>query len=197
MADLLVYGSLEFGRVVRDLARQCGHTFAGYVDDVHHGGEVLGNFEEVARRFPPERFEWALAIGYRDLAARWTAFQRVKARGYRLPPLVHPRAYVHDPGRLGEGCFVMASAVVDLQASLGALVVVWPGAVVNHDSVVGENCFLSPNATVCGCVTIGRQVFVGAGATIVDHVDVPAGTFVKAGSLYRGSRGAGPDPKGQ
>lgn len=197
MANLLVYGSLEFGRVVRDLALQCGHAFAGYVDDVHRGAEVLGPFDDVARRYPPDQFALALAIGYRDLDARWTVFQRVKARGYRLPPLVHPRAYVHDPGRLDEGCFVMAGAVVDLAASLGALVVAWPGVVVNHDSVVGENCFLSPNATVCGCVTIGRQVFVGAGATIVDHVEVPAGTFVKAGSLYRGPRSAGSAPQGR
>ena len=196
MANLLVYGSLEFGRVVRDLAIQCGHRFAGYIDDVHRGEEVLGPWEQVADRCPPPRFEVAVAVGYRNLGARWDVYERVKARGYRLPPLVHPRAYVRDPAGVGEGAFVMAGAIVDVAASIAPLVVIWPGAVVNHDSAVGENTFLSPNATVCGCVTIGRHVFVGAGATIVDHVEVPAGVFVKAGSLYRGPRDPSPGTPG-
>lgn len=197
MTELLVYGSREFGRVVKDLAEQCGYRVAGFIDDFHRGDGILGTFAEVAGRCPPARFEVAIAVGYRDLGARWAVRERVVAHGYRLPALVHPRAYVRDPARIGDGSFVMAGAIVDLQASLGPLVVVWPGAVVNHDSRVGENSFLSPHATICGCVTIGRQVFVGAGATIVDHVEVPAGTFVKAGSLYRGPLGPGPDAPGR
>jgi sugar O-acyltransferase (sialic acid O-acetyltransferase NeuD family) len=196
MADLLVYGSLEFGRVVKDLAVQCGHRFAGFVDDFNRGEEVLGTFDEVAGRCPPPRYEVAIAVGYRNLGARWDVYRKVKARGYQLPPLVHPRAYVRDPARIGEGTFVMAGAIVDVHATLGALVVAWPGVVVNHDSTVGENTFLSPNATVCGCVTVGRQAFVGAGATIVDHVEVPAEAFIKAGSLYREPHDPSPEAPG-
>jgi len=186
MASILVYGSREFGRVVKELVSCCGHDFAGFIDDYHPGEEVLGRFDDVSRRFPPPAHEVAIAVGYKDLAARWGVFEAVKERGYRVPPLVHPRAYVADSATVDEGAIVMAGAIVDVRVVLAPLVVAWPGVVVNHDSVVQANSFLSPAVTVCGGATIGRQSFVGAGATIVDHVSVPPDSFIRAQSLVTG-----------
>jgi len=184
MKKTLVYGSLEFGRVIKDLVQQCGREFAGYIDDFNAGEEVLGGFDRVRSLCTPAFHDVVIAVGYNNLQARWDVYEKVRAAGYRVPPLVHPRAYVRDAELVGEGALVMAGAIVDVNARLGALVVVWPGVVVNHDSSVAANSFLSPNCTVCGCVEVGAHTFVGAGAVIVDHVVVPAGSFVKAGALY-------------
>lgn len=186
MKRVLVYGSLEFGRVIKDLVIQCGREFAGFIDDYHLGDEVVGNFAVASEQCTPSSHEIAVAVGYKNLRARWEVFQRVKALGYCSPSLIHPRAYVRDPKNVGEGAFIMAGAVIDVEAHLGPLVVAWPGVVVNHDSRIGANTFLSPNCTVCGCVTIGSHCFIGAGSTIVDHVEVPPECFVKAGSLRTG-----------
>lgn len=184
MKKVLVFGSQEFGGVIKALVAQCGYEFAGFIDDYNSGEEVLGGFDEVSRRYPPATHDLAIAVGYNNLLARWEVFQKVRRSGYVLPRLVHPQAYVHDLENVGEGSFVMAGAVVDVNARLGPLTVVWPGVVVNHDSGVAANTFLSPNCTVCGFVTIGEHCFVGAGTTIVDHVNVPRKSFLKAGSLY-------------
>lgn len=184
MKPLLVYGSREFAVVIRDLVGQCGRTFAGFIDDFQSGADILGSLSEVAERCPPATHDMALAVGYNNLPARWDAYLRVKACGYDLPPLIHPRAYVRNPEKVGEGSLIMAGAIVDINAELGPLTVLWPGVVVNHDSSVAANTFLSPNCTVCGFVKIGANAFIGAGATIVDHVTVPAGSFVKAGALF-------------
>jgi len=194
MAEMLVYGSLEFGRVVKDLVGQCGHRFAGYIDDYNGGDEVLGGLAHVVEHFPPDRYQVAIAVGYRDLSARWNVYQTVRSKGYGVPALVHPRAYVRDAGSVGDGALIMAGSVVDVHAVIASLVVIWPGAVVNHDSVVHENTFLSPNSTVCGCAIVGRATFVGAGATIVDHVEVPPGSFIKANAVFGGRTAASPDP---
>lgn len=187
MKKILVYGSQEFGRVVRDLVEVCGGQFAGYIDDVYEGEEILGPFAQIKERFPSSDYAVAMAVGYKNLAVRAQLAERVKVNGYELATLIHPCAYVRHRERVAAGSLVMAGAVVDVGATLGELVVVWPGVVVNHDSSVGANTFLSPNATICGFVQVGAGCFIGAGSVIVDHMQIPDDSFVKAGALYKGA----------
>jgi sugar O-acyltransferase (sialic acid O-acetyltransferase NeuD family) len=182
---LLVYGSKEFGRVIKDLVGQTGHEFAGFVDDFSAGPDVVGTYEHVRTALPPaSETGIVVAIGYDHLAARWSVYQRLKRDGYTMPALVHRTAIVHPDTRIGEGAIVMAGANVDVFSELGDLTVLWPGVIVSHDCNVGRNCFLSPGAVLCGFVTTGTDCFVGAGAVIADHRSVPDGTFVKAGVVY-------------
>lgn len=181
---LLIYGSREFAEVVRDLAAACGHECAGHIDDYTTGPGILGDYSFCRLQYPPSEYGVVLAVGYKDLAARWNLFQTLRCDGYELPALVHPEAYVRDKTRIGAGTMVMARAIVDVAARVEELSVLWPGVIVNHHSVIGVNSFVSPNATICGCTTVGGHSFIGAGAVIVDHVTVPEGSFVRAGSVF-------------
>jgi len=181
---ILIYGSREFGRVVRTLVIDCGYSFVGFIDDWESGADIMGRFEEVLSRFPPSECQIAIAIGYKDLRARMEVYRRIKDANYQLARLIHPAAYVRSPENISEGAIIMAGAIIDVNASTGALCVIWPGATLNHDSTLGANVFLCPNATVCGYVRIGDNCFIGAGAVVVDHVSVPANTFLKAGAVY-------------
>ena len=40
MKPLLIYGSQDFGRLVSDLAEQCGYRVVGFVDDLYSGEEI-------------------------------------------------------------------------------------------------------------------------------------------------------------
>ena len=182
---LLVYGSSEFGAVLRDVLADCGHEFAGFIDDVHPKNPgVVGSFEQARASHPPSTAGLVLAIGYKHLEARRKVFDSARAAGYRFPPLVHPAAHVHPSAKVGEGAVVMARAIVDRQANVGEACVLWPGVNVSHDSRIGSNTFASPSAIVCGFVEVGRDCFLGAGSVIADHRTVPDGSFVKAGSTF-------------
>jgi sugar O-acyltransferase (sialic acid O-acetyltransferase NeuD family) len=182
----LVYGSLDFGHVIRDLIGQCGYEFAGFVDDFNEGKEIVGTLEQAAQSHPPSGFRIAIAVGYNNLKARWEATQKALRAGYHLPVLIHPRAYVRSVEKVGAGTIIMAGALIDSNTLIEENVVIWPGAVVSHDSRVGANTFLSPNCTLCGFVTVGHSCFVGAGATITNQVTVPDESFIKAGAVYKG-----------
>lgn len=186
MKKILVYGSQEFGRVIRDLVEACGEEFVGYIDDIYEGEEVLGPFAQIVKRFPPTEYAIAMAIGYKNLAIRAQVAKQVTDAGYKLTRLIHPRAYVRHQEKVAAGCLIMAGATIDVGATLAEMVVVWPGVVINHDSMIGANTFLSPHATICGCVQIGANCFIGAGAIVVDHVRVTDGSFIKAGALCKG-----------
>lgn len=181
---VLVYGSGEFGRVISALVTDCGHDFAGYIDDSHCHEEVVGNYDTCRVTHSPSHYAVAIAIGYRWLAERPHLLRKVQSDGYATPCLIHPSAYVATSAKIGSATFIMARSVIDSSATVGDLCVVWPGAVVNHDSHLHTNIFVGPNATLCGISTIGSHSFLGAGAVIVDHVNVPEYSFVKAGTVF-------------
>jgi sugar O-acyltransferase (sialic acid O-acetyltransferase NeuD family) len=177
---ILIYGSRMFGDVVRSLVTDCGHEFAGFIDDVHAGVDIHGPFDEVRRHFLPGEYACVNAVGYNNLVARRQISQRIRAAGYATPTLVHPRSYLATSASLGPGVFVMASASIDHRVTVCSDAVIWPSAVISHDSVIGDNSFLSPACVICGDCRIGADCFIGAGAVIVSHAVVPDGSFVKA-----------------
>ena len=181
---IVVYGSRMFGGVIRCLVEDCGHEFAGFIDDVHEGDGVLGSFERVQTTHPASEYGCVNAVGYSSLAARREVTARIQQAGYSMPVLVHPRAYVSATSSVGPGSFVMAGALVDCRVTVDDSVVIWPGACVSHDCRIGANTFLSPNCTVCGDCQIGSDCFVGAGAVIVSHAVVPDESRIKALERY-------------
>lgn len=181
---VLVYGSRLFAGVIRCLVEDCGHEFAGFIDDVHAGADVRGVFTAVRNSHPPERYACVNGVGYGNLQARRDVTMRIGEAGYQTPSLVHPRAYVSATSSVGPGTFVMAGAIVDCKVAIAAAVVVWPGACVSHDSTVASNTFLSPNCTICGDCRIGADCFVGAGSVVVSHAIVPDGTMIKAAERF-------------
>lgn len=182
---LLIYGSKDFGRLIADLAGQCGFEVAGFIDDIASGEKVLGTYESCRDHFPPSKFSVVIAIGYKHLEARWRIFERVRSDGYALPSLIHPKSYVSPQAKVGEGCILMAGSNVDSFAELKPLTVLWPAAVVSHDCSIGPNSFLSPNCTICGFTRVASNCFVGAGAIVSDHVNVLPNSFIKAGTVHR------------
>jgi sugar O-acyltransferase (sialic acid O-acetyltransferase NeuD family) len=183
---LLIYGSKDFAATVTELASHCGHEVAGMVDDYNTGPGIIGTFEAVIHTHPPSEYGIAIAIGYSNIPARWAAWQRIRSAGYHAPELIHPRAYVADSARIGEGAMVMAGAIVDVRTEIGDLTVVWPGACINHDSKIGANTFISPSATLCGFVQVGAHSFLGAGAVIVDHCQLPEASYIKMLARHTG-----------
>jgi sugar O-acyltransferase (sialic acid O-acetyltransferase NeuD family) len=182
--QVLIYGSREFARTVSELVEDCGHSVAGFIDDFSTGPHILGTLAQVQRSHKASEYGIAFAVGYNDLAARWQAWQRLRAAGYPAPALIHPRAYVAKSAQVGDGAMIMAGSLVDVRAKVGDIVVAWPGSCISHDCVVGDNSFISPNATLCGYVDLGAHCFVGAGAAIVDHCTVPPSTRIKMQASY-------------
>lgn len=184
MKKILIYGSKEFGKVIEDIILSMSREFAGFIDDYSSAKDVIGKYNAVRKQYKPDKYEIALGIGYRDLSARWRVAEKIKHDGYVLSTLIHELAYVRERKNIGSGSIIMAGAMVNNNAQLKDLVVMWPGANVNHDAIIGANTFLSPGAVVCGGVTIGSHCFIGANAVIVDHVCVPSESFIRAGTVY-------------
>jgi len=182
--NILVYGARDFGKIVKNLVKQCGFNFIGFISDLDTGQEIIGDFESVLNRYPPNLYEIVIALGYSNLKSRWSIYQKVIEHGYKVPSLIHPNSYVCQTSIIKQGTIIMAGSVLDFNSYIDELVVVWPGAIVGHNSYIGKNTFLSANCNICGFVKIGQHCFIGVGAIVLEHLKIPEKTFLRAGRIY-------------
>ncbi|MCC7015876.1 MAG: acetyltransferase [Rhodospirillales bacterium] len=114
--------------------------------------------------------------------ARRAICERFAGLGFRFAAVVDPWALLSDPVEIGEGAQVLAGAVVQPGARLGANCIVNTRASVDHDCVIGAHAHIAPGATLSGGVRVGEGAHVGTGASVIHAVRVGAGSVVGAGA---------------
>jgi UDP-3-O-[3-hydroxymyristoyl] glucosamine N-acyltransferase len=97
------------------------------------------------------------------------AFARVSAVFHparTFPPGQSPDASVHPEAQVAPTATVMAFAVVERGARVGARSVLFPGAYVGEGAVVGEDCVLHPSASLLHGCSLGDRVVLHACAVV-------------------------------
>lgn len=187
---LILLGAGGHAKVLVGLVEALGRNFSGVCDPVlahanlsdWRGMKVLGDDSALAR-FDPEEFDLVLGFGPTpNSTKRADVFNGLVERGYHLPSLVHPLAFVDRTATIGDGAQVMAGAIIQPDCSIGKNAVVNTGASVDHDTVIGRDAHIAPGAVLCGGVKVGVGAFVGASATLLPLVAIGAHSLVAAGS---------------
>ncbi len=118
-----------------------------------------------------------------DTTARANLFRAAVAAGLAPLAVLHPSAWISPSARLGEGCQVLARAVVNTGAVLSDHVLVNTAAVVEHDCEIGDHVHLASGALLCGGVRVGAGAHIGAGAVIRQGLRLGDGALVGAGAV--------------
>ena len=125
----------------------------------------------------------ALAIGGMRGEDRQQLAQQLKSTGLSLPTLIHQTAAVSKLVRIGEGCQVLANAVVAAGVSMGSLCIVNNSANVDHDCQIGSGVHIAPGAVLCGCITVADYAMIGAGAVVLPWLRIGSDAVVGAGAV--------------
>jgi UDP-perosamine 4-acetyltransferase len=107
----------------------------------------------------------------------------MKARGFAFSSVQDPSAVMGRECEMGEGCQVMAGAVLQCRVKIGSNAVINTRSSVDHDCTIGPHAFISPGATLCGNVTLAESAFVGAGAVVLPGIGVGESAIVGAGAV--------------
>jgi UDP-perosamine 4-acetyltransferase len=187
---VLIIGGGGHAKVVVSVLRVMGVRMLGAVDSDpgKHGGALLGvgilGDDEAVAGYAPAEVRLANGIGSVRLTGRRTdVFDRFAGRGYRFVTLAHPSAVIAEGVTLGEGCQIMAGAVLQPEVSIGRNVIVNTGATVDHDCAIGDHVHIAPGATLSGGIVIGDGTHIGAGATIVQGIAIGRRCLVRAGAV--------------
>ncbi|MEZ8943703.1 acetyltransferase [Vibrio sp. 10N.247.311.12] len=109
--------------------------------------------------------------------------QHFLSLGYQFETVIATSASVSPFAKIGAGCQILHSAIIQAGAVLGKHSVINSTALIEHDVSIGEHCHIAPRATLCGQVNVGEFAYVGAGATVIQGITLAAGCIVGAGSV--------------
>jgi sugar O-acyltransferase (sialic acid O-acetyltransferase NeuD family) len=157
----------------------------GFLDDGLAPGrygrlDVLGPLDRAADL----RGHYIIAIGAN--AVRKKIATRIATQfgdALRAWSLIHPRSYVGQDVKIGEGCQVHPGAILSSTIAVGRHCIINKNASIPHDCSIADFANICDGAVLCGAVRVGEGAFVGAGAVLRDHVSIGAWSVVGAGAV--------------
>jgi sugar O-acyltransferase (sialic acid O-acetyltransferase NeuD family) len=187
---LLIVGAGGHGRSVAEAAVLSGqYELAGFVDDGMAVGSaiwhtsVLGSTADL-KAYAALCDKVVVAIG--NNALRESLVTRLVGLGFELTTVIHPKAIVSPSAVIGQGCAIMAGAIVGTEAHLGLGVIANCGSVVDHHAQVHEFGHLGVNACMAGGAILGRKAWMQAGSALGYGAQVPADAVLAPGVALTG-----------
>lgn len=189
MKPVIILGGGGHAKVLAEILLRTGQQIIGFTDPdadalLFDGIPYLGTDKVVLEH---RRDEILLVNGLGsvgDTGGRRKLFATFCEKQYQFAGLTHPGAIVgHLAVDTGQGCQILAGAIINPGTRLGDNVIINSGAVVEHDCHIGDHVHISPGAVICGGCHIGDGVHIGAGAVIIQGIEVGHGTVVAAGSV--------------
>jgi acetyltransferase EpsM len=187
---IVVIGGGEHARVVMSAirTRASGGELAGFVDPKpcaetaeRFGVRRLG--DDSALRSHPGAHAVLGFGGVDSVGSRQETVRRLTPMVKGWATIVHESAWISPQAVAGEGSVVMAGAIVQTGARIGAHCVVNTSAVIEHDVILEDFVQVAPGAIVGGGVRVGVAAYIGLGAVIRDHTSVGAGAVVGMGAV--------------
>jgi sugar O-acyltransferase (sialic acid O-acetyltransferase NeuD family) len=157
---------------------------ASHINEPRFCGLPVVPFEEVTQYYPPEEFDFFVALSYSKLnAVRKEKFIQAKEKGYTLVSYMSSQATVLNDGNIGENCFILEDNTIQPFVRIGHDVTLWSGNHIGHHSVIHDHTFIASHVVISGGVEIGEQCFIGVNATLRDHLKVGDRCVLGAGTL--------------
>lgn len=187
MRRLLIVGAGGHGRSVAEavLAGQ-SHELAGFVDDAAPGLTDVWGIPVVGTTADLAAYRVHADVAFVAMgnnALREAMCSRLRAAGFELATVIHPRAIVSPRAEVGAGSAVMAGAIVGTEARLGRGAIVNSGAVVDHHAQVHDYGHLGVNASMAGGSVLGRGAWMQAGSALGYGGKVPDGAVLPPGAV--------------
>lgn len=155
-----------------------------YIKQSEFCGLPIVAFEDVAKIYPTDSYDFFIALSYSKLnAVRKEKFLAAKEMGYKLVSFISSRATVLNEGRIGENCFIFEDNTIQPFVTIGNNVTLWSGNHIGHHSVIHDHTFIASHVVISGSVEIGEQCFIGVNATLRDHIKIGHRCVVGAGAL--------------
>ena len=181
--QVIVIGASGHGKVVADIVRRSGDMLLGFLDDNETlppeiaGIPVLGKVADYAK-YPSVSF--VIGIGNSVIREK-IARQLSNVRWYTA---IHPSAVISAlDTQSGVGSVIMANAVINPSAHIGAHCIINTSAVVEHDNRVGDFTHISVGAKLGGSVSVGAHTWVGIGSTVSNNVNICDHCMIGAGAV--------------
>jgi len=191
--EVILWGGTGQAKVARPIIEYYGSKVVAVFDDTPNLQPPFpdvplyvgwAGFQEWIQEHPWRAdIGFCVAIGNPHGRVRVRFHERLIAEGLQAITLAHPSAQIAPNASIGEGCQLMAGAIVNPEARLGRQCIINTKASVDHECVLDDGVELAPGATLCGIVHLGINAWICAGATILPRTNIGADAIVGAGAV--------------
>jgi len=185
--ELVIIGAGGHGRVVVEAARLSGFQLGGIIDTDFSGQKenilgcpVIGGIKSL-NELSHENISVFVAVG--DSLKRAKYFLMAKEKGFSLPAVVHPTAFISEHSTIGSGAFINTAAIINTGAEIGENSIINSGSIIEHEVVVGKHSHVCPGVKIGGRVIIGENSFIGIGTNVIDYIKIGNNVTIGAGSV--------------
>ncbi len=191
LKPLIIWGAGGHAKVLREFSHALGFDLTALFDNA----AVLTPFPETPVFVGREGFfRWKANEGSFEVAGliaiggdrgrdRLEIQAFLSENGIKIIRAVHPTAFVAADAQLGDGCQVLAHAVIGVEVRIGDGCIVNTKASVDHECVLGDGVHVAPGATLAGCVEVGNCSMIGAGAVVLPRVKIGSNALIGAGAV--------------
>jgi acetyltransferase EpsM len=174
---MYLYGASGHGKVVAEIAEECGYNIEAYIDENPSKESVL-NYT-VIHEAPPYDIEVLISIGNNRLR------KRVVNRGehFNYVTLLHPKAILSKRLKIEEGTIVMPGVTINAAVRIGKHCIINTNASIDHDCVIEDFVHISPNVALAGNVYVGEGTHIGIGASVIQGIEIGKWCTIGAGAV--------------
>ena len=176
--NLLILSDGILGEVAFEIAKDMGcygevalldERYGASDNDEQFNKKVIGSlsdYEEFADRFS------AAIAAFEDPQARLEWTEKLEEEGYKILPVVSPKAFVGNTAQVEGGCIIEPMAFVGERVAVGPCCLIKAGAIIDHGSAIGYGCNLE------------NKCYIQSGAFVNNESTVTAGSVVESYENY-------------
>ncbi len=183
MNKLMIIGASGQGKVIADIALNCGYEEIAFLDDNPDVKSCLG-FPVVGALSDVDQFadaDFVVAIG--NPQTRKSIQTELTDEGIHVVSLIHPDAVIGKDVKIEKGTVVMAGTVINPDSAIGEGCIINTGATVDHDNQIEDYVHVSVGSHLAGTVSVGQDTWIGAGATVSNNIHICGGVMIGAGAV--------------
>jgi sugar O-acyltransferase (sialic acid O-acetyltransferase NeuD family) len=180
MNKLAILGLGGHGRVVADIANECGWKTIDFYDKNNKIGVKNSASQEDFFEKSHTYNGVFVSIGQNDL--REEAIIKLKKSGANIVNIIHPSVYIGSNVSLGVGIVAMPRVVINTSCRIGDGIILNTGCTIDHDCILENYSHISPGVNIAGNVSIGCNTWIGINASINNNISLGSNITVGAGA---------------
>ena len=146
---------------------------------------ILGQDKDL-KKFKEKNLNIFIAIGQiKNSSSRENMFNHLTSRGYILPIVISPRAYISKKAVIGKGSIIMHDVIINSFSKIGKNCIINNKSLIEHSSVIGNHTHISTGVIINGDCEVGNNSFIGSGSVIKEGTYIGNNCVVGMGQIIK------------
>lgn len=186
MKELIIIGGGGFAKEIIWLAKDCGRSVKGILDDnLNYQNCLIGQVPVIGVINDWTKFsdcEFVIAIG--APRTRGVVLKKMETQGTpNFAQLIHPSVHMSESVVLGDGAMVCAGCILTVDITIGKHSILNLNVTVGHECNFGDFITIAPMAAISGNVVLDDYVEVGTGAVLRQGLSLAKGSMLGMGAV--------------